>query len=145
MRKSLVFMFSILIISLFIFGCAQENPAAEEPAPEKVPAQPIEEPIPTETVENVTPAAETAPVEEETKPVAPKHQIIYPRLKYDGAYNGPLYGTSEQVGSASMDSYFKLLDNNGINYFIGMFGIEGEPAADNLVSNEGLGEVIDAV
>src|SRR3989344_2763581 len=71
-------------------------------------------------------------------------QIFNPVLTYEGAYNGPLYGTSEQVGSASMDSYFENLDRNGINFFIGMFGISGEPSVDALVSDQGLGEVIDA-
>lgn len=96
-------------------------------------------------------AQEVAEVKEKVtteQPILPepaqKRNLIFPTLTYDGAYNGLLYGTSEQVGSASMDTYFKLLDNNGINYFIGMFGIEGEPSANKLTSDEGLGEVIDA-
>ena len=43
-----------------------------------------------------------------------------------------------------MDSYFENLDRNGINFFIGMFGISGEPQADTLVSDQGLGEIIAA-
>src|SRR3989338_4123492 len=43
-----------------------------------------------------------------------------------------------------MDSYFENLDRNGINFFIGMFGITGEPTADTLVSDQGLGEIISA-
>ena len=71
-------------------------------------------------------------------------QIFNPVLTYEGAYNGPLYGTSEQIGATSMDSYFNNLDRNGINFFIGMFPIFGEPQKDSLVSHQGLGYVIDA-
>ena len=72
-------------------------------------------------------------------------EIINPMLTYEGAYNGPLYATSEQVGSASMDSYFYNLDRNGINFFIGMFGIDGKPTSETLITDQGLGEVIDSV
>ena len=147
MKKRFVFFVSLIVISLLIFSCspqvpevAEETPAAEVPAPavEETPASPeVAETVPV--VE--TPKEE---VKEMTKPAASEYSIIYPKLKYEGAYNGPLYGTSEQVGSASMDSYFKLLDNNGINFFIGMFGIDGEPSPGALISNDGLGEVIDA-
>ena len=94
-----------------------------------------------------TPEMAEEPITEIPAPIAeeePGYEIFNPSLTYPGAYNGPLYGTSEQVGSASMDSYFKNLDQNGINFFIGMFGISGEPSADTLVSDQGLGEVIDA-
>ena len=80
----------------------------------------------------------------EVEAVKEKFKIFDPVLTYSGAYNGPLYGTSEQVGSASMNSYFQTLDKNGINFFIGMFGISGEPSADTLISDQGLGKVIDA-
>ena len=135
MKKRLVLFVSLLVISLFILSCAPK-------VPEEIPAPAVEEaPVPA-AADNVS-ITET-PATEETKPAEPEYSIIYPKLKYEGAYNGPLYGTSEQVGSASMDSYFKLLDQNGINFFIGMFGISGEPSADTLVSNTGLGEVIGA-
>ncbi|PIN73262.1 hypothetical protein COV20_03460 [Candidatus Woesearchaeota archaeon CG10_big_fil_rev_8_21_14_0_10_45_16] len=105
----------------------------EQPAPE------VEEPIVMEE------SAVSEPVIEEPQPVVQQSfKVFNPRLTYPGAYNGPLYGTSEQVGSASMDSYFQLLDRNGINFFIGMFGIEGEPQPGSLVSDKGLGEVIAA-
>ena len=71
-------------------------------------------------------------------------EIFNPQITYSGAYNGPLYGTSEQVGTASMDQYFENLDRNGINFFIGMFAISGEPNPDILVSDSGLGEIIAA-
>lgn len=146
MKKRPVFLISLMAISLFLFSCTQQTPEVikENPAVKNISA-PAEETQVPRAVENITSPAETAPVAEETKTAEPKHQIIYPTLKYEGAYNGPLYGTSEQVGSASMDTYFKLLDRNGINYFIGMFGISGEPSADTLTSDTGLGEVIDAV
>src|SRR3989338_3164110 len=88
-------------------------------------------------------ATQEEPIIAELEPVVEKKeefQIFNPVLTYEGAYNGPLYGTSEQVGSASMDSYFENLDRNGINFFIGMFGISGEPSADTLISDQGLGE-----
>ena len=100
--------------------------------------QPVEE-IKEEPATEEPAATIPEPVAEENK-----FQIFNPILTYEGAYNGPLYGTSEQVGSASMDSYFENLDRNGINFFIGMFGVSGEPAADTLISDQGLGEIIDA-
>ena len=136
-------MITIIFLVILINGCAPEAPVEKTVEP-VVDVQPevAEEPTspPSEVVE------EEPAVKEEIKPVAvPEFKIFNPVLMYDGAYNGPLYGTSEQVGSASMDSYFKLLDKNGINFFIGMFGISGEPKADTLTNDQGLGEVIDAV
>lgn len=149
-----VYLLGFLLFSAFmVLGCGpQEAPA------EKVTEPVIEEaPVPEAAIE---PPQETQPVEETkekpitkeesiiAEPVAEKKeefQIFNPQLTYEGAYNGPLYGTSEQVGSASMESYFENLDRNGINFFIGMFGISGEPISDTLIQDQGLGEVIDAV
>lgn len=140
MKKKLVLLASLIIISLLIISCTTPTPKVEElpaPAVEETQTQP-------EVIVDAAPVIETPQIVEETKSAEPEYSIIYPKLKYEGAYNGPLYGTSEQVGSAAMDTYFKLLDNNGINFFIGMFGIEGEPSADTLTSDQGLGEVIAA-
>src|SRR3989344_5043016 len=117
------FIIGLVVIMFFISGCSQS-----------VPEQQL---IETEAnlQENII---------EEQEPVEEKFEIFNPVLTYPNAYNGPLYGTSEQVGSASMDSYFENLDRNGINFFIGMFGISGEPSADTLISDQGLGEVVDA-
>ena len=137
--KKRLFLLSLLIISLFIFSCAPEISEVVEKTPAENAA------VASETNE-VSEIKEPEPTEEPKQvEEAKKFQIFDPVLTYPGAYNGPLYGTSEQVGSASMDSYFENLDRNGINYFIGMFGISGEPAADNLISDQGLGEVVDAV
>ena len=134
MKKRFMVILSLLVIFLVILSCTPPTPEVVEETPaENVPVEVVEEPIPAEVV-----------VETKEEPVKSEYSIIYPKLKYEGAYNGPLYGTSEQVGSASMDSYFKLLDNNGINFFIGMFGISGEPSTDTLSSDTGLGEVIAA-
>ena len=146
MKKRFAFLVSLMIISLLILSCTPPTPkVAEEDTAENVPVQQAEEvQASPEVVAETAPVVETPPIVEETKPAEPEYSIIYPKLKYEGAYNGPLYGTSEQVGSASMDTYFELLDKNGINFFIGMFGIDGEPSAGALISNDGLGEVIDA-
>src|SRR3989344_4944686 len=124
-------LFGVGIIIVFIMGCTTE--------------QNIQEPI----IENIPESEEDLVVEEPViEPEIVKKeefQIFNPVLTYSGAYNGPLYATSEQVGSASMDSYFRNLDRNGINFFIGMFGISGEPTIETLTSDQGLGEVIDAV
>src|SRR3989344_5194467 len=102
-----------LILLFILFGCATQE-ATEE--------QIVREPQPVEEVElaeeNVTEFDEQLAVETEPEPVVEEFQIFNPVLTYDGAYNGPLYGTSEQVGSASMNSYFENLDRNGINFFI---------------------------
>ena len=140
MKKMFLILF-IIFLSTLIYGCVQE--AVKEPivaengdTTQKLP--PTEAtPVVKEVVEEVVPVE---PVVEKTE----QFEMFEPVLTYDGAYNGPLYGTSEQVGSASMDNYFKTLDRNGINFFIGMFGISGEPQVDTLISDKGLGEVIDA-
>ncbi|MDP3640092.1 MAG: amidohydrolase family protein [Nanoarchaeota archaeon] len=129
------------------YGCTQPLPEAEQQPAGPTIAKDISG-ISEELPETQPIAEETLPKTEE-KPeliVEDKNnfQIFNPVLTYEGAYNGPLYGTSEQVGSASMDSYFENLDRNGINFFIGMFGISGEPTADTLVSDQELGEVIAA-
>ncbi|MBI2130651.1 amidohydrolase family protein [Candidatus Woesearchaeota archaeon] len=157
MRKEIYLLVFFLLSAFIAFGCSTpEAVQAPETAVEDVPQETVEKPV-----QEARPAEETMEIEESTppkpaeQPIAeekPKaivedkkeFQIFDPVLTYEGAYNGPLYGTSEQVGSASMDSYFENLDRNGINFFIGMFGISGEPNADTLVSDQGLGEVIDA-
>ena len=140
---------TILLLALLILasGCATQEKAMEkmpEAAGEDAPQEPAEEPAlepqPVEEAKVEPVIAEPVLIAEEKK----EFQIFDPVLTYDGAYNGPLYGTSEQVGAASMDSYFENLDRNGINFFIGMFAISGEPSADTLISDQGLGEVIDA-
>ena len=139
MKKELILSISVMLLLILISGCAVQPEV--ESAPETQPEAGTDE-----TREEKAEADEQQKVEE-PKPSEgeQKFQIFNPQLTYPNAYNGPLYGTSEQVGSASMDSYFKNLDRNGINYFIGMFGISGEPAADTLISDQGLGEVVDAV
>ena len=137
------------VIIVLMSGCAAQEAAmknAPEPVIEEAPQETTAEP---DKVPELLPAEEvkkelTIPEEPRVAKEKMEFQLIYPTLTYEGAYNGPLYGTSEQVGSASMDSYFNLLDRNGINFFIGMFGIEGEPTLDTLISDQGLGEVIDA-
>ena len=153
MKKKRYLLGFLLLLVFTVFGCAtQEAPIekAAKPVVEDVPQEAVEAPVQEpqtveETKEEQTIAEE--PIIAELEPVVEKKeefQIFNPVLTYEGAYNGPLYGTSEQVGSASMDSYFENLDRNGINFFIGMFGISGEPSADTLISDQGLGEVVDA-
>lgn len=151
--KKEIFLLGILLLLAFIaFGCATQEvplekvtePVVKDTQQEAVAEpEPVQEPQPAEEIKEESITKEE-PVIAAPEPVAEEFQIFNPALTYDGAYNGPLYGTSEQVGSASMDSYFVNLDRNGINFFIGMFGISGEPAADTLISDQGLGEVIDA-
>ena len=150
MKKEMHLLGFLLLSAFIVFGCvapiSEEAPAVPEPIadvpvaePEPVQEQPAEE-IKEEPTTEEPAITIPEPVAEEKE----EFQIFNPVLTYEGAYNGPLYGTSEQVGSASMDSYFENLDRNGINFFIGMFGISGEPSADILISDQGLGEVVDA-
>ncbi|MEK6869328.1 MAG: amidohydrolase family protein [Nanoarchaeota archaeon] len=144
MIKKEVF-FILIIFLIAIYGCTAPVIDDSKDAQEKVKQTGVQD-QPAEEIKE-EPVIKQEPVIAEPEPVAEKKeefQLIYPQLTYEGAYNGPLYGTSEQVGSVSMDSYFENLDRNGINFFIGMFGISGEPAADTLISDQGLGEVIDA-
>ncbi len=155
----------LMVFLLLLSSCLPSEDVLVEPEAEPSPEIPVaeQERYPASPSENNEPALLPEPLEElpstertaaekllpssETKAPfnEPKLSLIFPILTYDGAYNGPLYGTSEQVGAVSMDAYFKLLDKNGINYFIGMFGLDGEPAVDTLTTDKGLGEVINAV
>jgi len=140
MKKEAYFSGFLLYLAFIVVGCSvPEAPeiAVQDVQQETAGEPPLQEIQPAEEMKE-EPAA--APVAEEE----PVYEIFNPSLTYPGAYNGPLYGTSEQVGAASMDSYFENLDRNGINFFIGMFGISGQPSADTLLSDQGLGEVIDA-
>src|SRR3989338_5918574 len=142
-------MIFLIVLMMFSYGCATPVSEAEQQTAEPETAEDVQqeaaEPDSMQEPQSAEEIKEEPIMKEE--PVVEKKeefQIFDPVLTYDGAYNGPLYGTSEQVGSASMDSYFENLDRNGINFFIGMFGISGEPTADTLISDQGLGEVIDA-
>src|SRR3989344_9044636 len=140
MKKEAYFSGFLLYLAFIVVGCSvPEAPeiAVQDVQQETAGEPPLQEIQPAEEMKE-EPAA--APVAEEE----PVYEIFNPSLTYPGAYNGPLYGTSEQVGAASMDSYFENLDRNGINFFIGMFGISGEPSADTLINDQRLGEVIDA-
>ena len=151
MEKKRVSAFCFVVLILIVYGCATQQAPAEkmpEPAAEDAPQaaqepEPVQETQPAEEIKE-EPIIEEKPASEPVVEKKEEFQIFNPILTYEGAYNGPLYGTSEQVGSASMDSYFENLDRNGINFFIGMFGISGEPQADTLVSDQGLGEIIAA-
>lgn len=151
-RESMKKIILLLALLMLINGCAtQEAPAEKIPEPvvenvQEAVAEPelAQEPQPIEEIKEEPTINEKSAIPEPIAEKKEEFQIFNPVLTYEGAYNGPLYGTSEQVGSASMDSYFENLDRNGINFFIGMFGISGEPSADTLVSDQGLGEVIDA-
>lgn len=145
--KKIILMLIILIF--FISGCAEEieEKPPEEPT-EEIPTEKIEEPPP----EEIPPAQEEPDIEtkeegnETQQEIETELELIYPKLTYPDAYNGPLYATSEQVGnSAPTEQYWKNMDRNGVNYLIGMFGIAGKPSGDSLVSSANLGYVIDWV
>jgi len=132
MKKQVVVILVILIALLVVLSVGYKFIGQDAPVEE------ISEP----SDEDVLQEEAGEPMQE--PPAEEKFEIFNPTLTYEGAYNGPLYATSEQVGSASMDTYFENLDRNGINFFIGMFGISGEPDAETLMSDQGLGEVIGA-
>ena len=138
-KKEAIIVLGVVFLAMLVSGCATQETAIEN-APETVgedakqeaiqEPEPLPEPQQAEGTDGETAVKDEPVVAAATEPAAGKFRIFDPILTYEGAYNGPLYGTSEQVGSASMDSYFKLLDKNGINFFIG--------------SDTGLGEIIDA-
>ncbi len=72
-------------------------------------------------------------------------KIFQPSLTYEGMYNGPLYATSEQIGNYPIDAYMSNLDRNGVNFFVGFFGIEGEQSAEMLIITDGLGYTVNGV
>ncbi len=117
--KKIIFLLSLLsAVLLLISGCAQQTPMAVVD-------------IPAETGS----AASTS-----------EFELIYPNLTYPGAYNGPLFDTSLQIGSeGNMDKYFENFDRNGMNFFIGYFKIDYPPQRDLLMNNKGLGYALYAV
>lgn len=73
-------------------------------------------------------------------------EIIEPELTYDGAYNGTLYATSEQIGnSTEIDDYMDNLDRNGVTWLLPFFTFEATPDESTLVVHEGLGYAVNAV
>lgn len=147
--------FPLLLALIVFFGCTSiirypdtnaeaQNVAKQESVPVQERMKDQETKEATRTMEESEEEQLTNVTKESYQTVEKKEEfkIFNPAITYQGAYNGPLYGTSEQVGSAPMDLYFENLDRNGINFFIGMFGISGEPNAHFLGSDQGLGEVI---
>ncbi len=83
--------------------------------------------------------------QEETADTPVQYSIILPTLTYLGAYNGPLYATSEQIGdNYPIGKYMANLDRNGVNWFIGFFTFD-KPQEGFLSTSNGLGYVITAV
>lgn len=108
------------------------------------PVEPQEQPV--KEVSVVEPVQLPEPVEEQA--AENELQLFDPvsSLTYSGAYNGPLYATSEQIGNfPDKKSYMSNLKRNGVNFFIGMFTIFGKPSKETLVSHQGLGYVMDLV
>ncbi len=137
----------LILALLLLIACTVDTTqpsAAEVEAPTEtidtaeIPAEATE----PESDAESQPASEPEVPTEETP--EEEFEIFQPMLTYEGAYNGPLYATSEQIGSTSMDAYFENLDRNGINFFIGMFAIFGVPEEDSLVSHKSLGYIIAA-
>lgn len=143
----------IIVLLIFINGCSgQSQTSVEEKSPEMIteeiepqpPTVPEEEPV--EVIETTPEQTSEIPLAQEEPEIETKLELIYPKLTYPNAYNGPLYATSEQVGnSAPTEQYWENMDRNGVNYLIGMFKIAGKPSGDSLVSSVNLGYVIDWV
>ena len=102
----------ILLLLIFISGCAERlDNSIEEKSPEIIPEEietqpptvPEEEPVEEkEEVIETTPeqTSEIPPAQEEPE-IETELELIYPKLTYPDAYNGPLYATSEQVGNTA--------------------------------------------
>ena len=132
MKKWMIFA-TVFLIVVIAFGVYFYNSSNSEKAlQEKLPA--LEEQV---SQENSS---------EQTAEVDDAFKIIYPTLTYEGAYNGPLYATSEQVGEGyPLEKYFSNLDRNGVNWLIGFYTFSGEPKENSLIKENGLGYVIAAV
>ena len=130
MRKSVIFASVILVVAIalgfYFYNSGSGNSLGEE-----------------------SPSSEGQILENSSKQTeAPEEafKIIYPELIYEGAYNGPLYATSEQVGEGyPIDKYFSNLNKNGVNWLIGFYTFSGEPKENNLIKENGLGYVISVV
>jgi len=135
----------VLILIVFISACQtqQELPSQTEQSL-------VQEPTtPTPAVEQ-SPAPPQELIKEQTLPTPPKKQeefkLIQPTLTYEGAYNGPLYDTSLQIGSeGDIDIYFNTFDKNGLNFFIGYFKIDYPPNKDALLSTRQFGYLLEGV
>ncbi len=115
-KRGVLFFLLILIIVIFINGCAGSYPGEEQLKDDNVvdiPANPeiAETPgVVKESADNVENAKDVTGVKEDVKKdeikigdevkqtaeekEAMNFKIFQPKLTYPGAYNGPLYGTS---------------------------------------------------
>ncbi len=56
-------------------------------------------------------------------------ETLQPELTYAGAYNGPLFASSEKTGSeADFEKLFENMDRNGVNQAVLYFGYEANEA-----------------
>lgn len=138
-----------LVLLLLLGACDQATDTTVEAELSEPAAQPQQEPEPLAQEPAETPIEQ--PIEEET-PEAPvpqaqeSFQLIQPRLTYPGAYNGPLFDTSLQIGdSGDLEKYFENFDRNGMNFFIGYFSLDMPPTQESLHNQRGLGFLLDAV
>ncbi|MBI4154221.1 hypothetical protein HY501_02710 [Candidatus Woesearchaeota archaeon] len=142
-KEALIF---LIALSIVVSGCSTPLPnemQAEEPIiaeqSEPIATIPIEPELPEE-IPNLTESAEGEIMEGE------EIKLFDPTLTYPGAYNGPLYATSEQIGNfPDKEMYISNLKRNGVNFFIGMFAILGKTTPETFASNANLGYVADLV
>ncbi len=115
---------------MLLIGCTQQGEITHS-APKEIQAQDIE-PLPEMTNENIpldkvspknATIVENLSIPEETE--EPESlEFFLPKLTYPDAYNGPLYATSEQIGSSAPLIHLQNLRRNGVNFMIAFFGIE---------------------
>lgn len=133
-----------LLLTLFLAACETAQQAPIEAVLQDAPEPANELGIPAQS--NDTAPAPESPVQAVAPEPKETFTIIQPTLTYPGAYNGPLYATSEQIGNGyPIKDYFANLNRNGVNWFIGFFTFESAPDADWLTTDSGLGYLITAV
>jgi len=149
MKKRLLI---LIILILVVSGCLNQETSKEEILDDT--SEDVQNSINNHTEEileelNYTILEESQvneSIEEAQPEIETELELIYPKLTYPNAYNGPLYATSEQVGNnAPTEQYWENLDRNGVNYLIAFFQIYGEPSEDILMSSRNLGYVLDWV
>lgn len=115
----------MILLMIFLLSCTAKQ---ADIIPQVQETQPLAEmtneniPLDNVSVENVT-IGENLSIPEETE--EPESlELFLPQLTYPDAYNGPLYATSEQIGSSAPLMHRQNLRRNGVNFMIAFFGIE---------------------
>lgn len=120
--KHIIIMITLLILFVFLISCTMKQADIISPIEE---AEPVEE-IRSQNIplENITKSENISAFVPEVTEESASLELFESQLTYRDAYNGPLFATSEQIGSSAPLMHLQNLRRNGVNAMIAFFGIE---------------------